>query len=66
MLDFLMGSKIYQINCDYLNDIHMMMIKESITSKFDIEFVEEEKETYINALRNKVCGCYEIWGKCSL
>ncbi|HBI92477.1 MAG TPA: septum site-determining protein MinC, partial [Terrisporobacter glycolicus] len=24
---FFNGAKIYQINCDYLNDIHMMMIK---------------------------------------
>lgn len=50
---FFNGAKIYQINCDYLNDIHMMMIKESITSKFDIEFVEEEKETYINTFETK-------------
>ncbi|MEG0050562.1 MAG: septum site-determining protein MinC [Terrisporobacter sp.] len=39
---FFYGAKIYQINCDYLTDVQMMMIEESITSKFDIEFVEEE------------------------
>lgn len=39
---FFNGAKIYQINCDYLTDVQMLMIEDSITSKFDIEFVEEE------------------------
>lgn len=50
---FFNGAKIYQINCDYLSDIQMMMIKESITSKFDIEFVEDDKEIYINTYETK-------------
>lgn len=50
---FFNGAKIYQINCDYLNDVHIMMIEEEITSKFDIEFVEEDKQTYINTFETK-------------
>ena len=50
---FFNGAKIYQINCDYLNDIQIIMLKDSITSKFDIEFVEEDKETYINNFETK-------------
>ncbi len=50
---FFNGAKIYQINCDYLNDVQMMMLEESITSKFDIEFVEEQKEIYINTFETK-------------
>ena len=50
---FFNGAKIYQINSDYLNDVQMMMLEESITSKFDIEFVEEYKETYMNTFETK-------------
>ncbi len=52
-IGFFNGAKIYQINCDYLNDVQMMMLEESITSKFDIEFVEEYKETYMNTFETK-------------
>ena len=51
---FFKGAKIYQINSDYLNDVQMMMIEDAITSRFDIEFVEEkDKETYINTYETK-------------
>ena len=51
---FFNGAKIYQINSDYLNDVQMMMIEDAITSRFDIEFVEEkDKETYINTYQTK-------------
>ena len=51
---FFNGAKIYQINSDYLNDVQMMMIEDAITSRFDIEFVEEQdKETYINTYETK-------------
>ena len=51
---FFNGAKIYQINSDYLNDVQMMMIEAAITSRFDIEFVEEkDKETYINTYETK-------------
>ena len=52
-IGFFYGAKIYQINCDYLNDIQMIMLKDSITSKFDIEFVEDEKEAYVNTFETK-------------
>ena len=51
---FFNGAKIYQINSDYLNDVQMMMIEDAITSRFDIEFVEEkDKENYINTYEIK-------------
>ena len=51
---FFNGAKIYQINSDYLNDVQMMMIEDAITSRFDIEFVEEkDEETYINTYETK-------------
>ena len=50
---FFNGAKIYQINCDYLNDVQMMMLEDAITSKFDIEIVEDDKETYINTFETK-------------
>ena len=33
---FFNGAKICEINCDYLIDIQIIMIKEELTSKFDI------------------------------
>ncbi|MGL5328854.1 MAG: septum site-determining protein MinC [Peptostreptococcaceae bacterium] len=41
---FFNGAKICAINCDYLSDIQMLELKNDITSRFDIEFVEEEQE----------------------
>lgn len=41
---FFNGAKIDAINCDYLSDIQMLELKHDITSRFDIEFVEEEDE----------------------
>ena len=41
---FFNGAKIDTINCDYLSDIQMLELKHDITSRFDIEFVEEEEE----------------------
>lgn len=59
---FFNGAKICSINCDYLTDIQIIEIKHDITSKFDVEFVEEEmtviKEVanfqtkYVNNLRS--------------
>ncbi|MGL5694358.1 MAG: septum site-determining protein MinC [Peptostreptococcaceae bacterium] len=40
---FFNGAKICAINCDYLSDIQMLELKDDITSKFDIEFVEDEE-----------------------
>ena len=41
---FFNGAKIDTINCDYLSDIQMLELKHDITSRFDIEFVEEEEK----------------------
>lgn len=49
---FFNGAKIYQINCDYLSDVQMMMVEDSITSKFDIEIVEEE-QIYVDSYETK-------------
>ncbi|MEF9990792.1 MAG: septum site-determining protein MinC [Romboutsia sp.] len=57
---FFNGAKIYSINCDYLTDIQVIEIKHDITSKFDVEFIEEEKTEevinfqtkYVNNLRS--------------
>lgn len=41
---FFNGAKICAINCDYLSDIQMLELKHDITSRFDIEFIEEDEE----------------------
>lgn len=44
---FFSGAKISAINCDLLSDIQIMCIKEEITSRFDVEFIEDIKEEII-------------------
>ncbi len=62
---FFNGAKISTINCDFLSDIQIMRIKEEITSRFDVEFIEDiiidkqvinsHKNTkYVNTLRSGV------------
>ncbi|MFI3209686.1 MAG: septum site-determining protein MinC [Peptostreptococcaceae bacterium] len=61
---FFNGAKINSINCDYLNDIQIIKIKDEIASKFDVEFMEEEtvievnktfiKTKYVNSLRSGI------------
>ena len=60
-IGFFNGAKICSINCDYLTDIQIMMLKDDISSKFDVEFIEEEenkkeittfKTKYVNNLRS--------------
>lgn len=41
---FFNGAKICAINCDYLSDIQILELKHDITSRFDIEFIEEADE----------------------
>ena len=41
---FFNGAKICEINCDYLSDIQIMIIKEELTSRFDIEFTEDQEK----------------------
>ena len=40
-IGFFNGAKICSINCEYLSDIQIMMLKDDISSKFDVEFIEE-------------------------
>lgn len=59
-IGFFNGAKIYSINCDDLSDVEFLKIKEDITSRFDIEFIEEEEEIpyayhetkYVNNMRS--------------
>jgi len=39
---FFNGAKISKINSDFLNDIEILQLKDSIVSKFDVEFIEEQ------------------------
>jgi septum site-determining protein MinC len=39
---FFNGAKISKINSEYLDDIEILQLKDSITSKFDVEFIEEQ------------------------
>ena len=41
-IGFFNGAKIYSINYNHLSDIELLQLKEDITSRFDIEFIEEE------------------------
>ena len=65
---FFNGAKIYSINCDYLSDIQIMEIKHDITTRFDVEFIEEQVESntiidfrtkYVNNLRSGECIEFE-------
>lgn len=42
-IGFFNGAKICAIDCDYLNDIQIIQLKEDIMSKFDIDFIEESE-----------------------
>lgn len=41
-IGFFNGAKIYSINYNHLSDVELLRLKEDITSRFDIEFIEEE------------------------
>lgn len=57
---FFNGAKICSINCDYLTDIQIIEIKHDITSRFDVEFIEDQEikeiinfqTKYVNNLRS--------------
>ena len=59
-IGFFNGAKICSINCDYLSDIQIMMLKDDISSRFDVEFIEDHpikkqksfKTRYVNNLRS--------------
>ena len=50
---FFNGAKICAINCDYLSDIQMLELKHDITSRFDIEFIEEDEELKCSNFQTK-------------
>ncbi|HBG4928258.1 TPA: septum site-determining protein MinC [Clostridioides difficile] len=57
---FFNGAKISKINSDCLTDMEILELKEGITSRFDVEFVEDQKieensnfpTKYVNTLRS--------------
>lgn len=59
-IGFFNGAKICEINCDYLDDIELIKIKDHICSRFDVEFIEknaqkekiELRTKYVNNLRS--------------
>lgn len=59
-IGFFNGAKICSINCEYLSDVQIMMLKDDISSRFDVEFIEEIpikkqksfKTKYVNNLRS--------------
>lgn len=50
---FFNGAKICEINCDYLSSIQIMILKEELTSKFDIEFTEDEERKILGIFDTK-------------
>lgn len=52
-IGFFNGAKICSINTEYLNDIQIMMLKDDISSKFDVEFIEEYEKKEIRSFQTK-------------
>ena len=52
-IGFFNGAKICAINCKYLSYIQIMMIKHDISSKFDVEFIEEYNKKEITSFQTK-------------
>ena len=52
-IGFFNGAKICSINCEYLSDIQIMMLKDDISSKFDVEFIEEYNKKEITNFQTK-------------
>lgn len=50
---FFYGAKICAINCDCLTDIQIISIKDYISSRFDIEFIEDSIKKEIEVLKTK-------------
>jgi septum site-determining protein MinC len=50
---FFNGAKIASINSNSLSDIELIQIKHDITSRFDVEFIEEEKKEVIPNFQTK-------------
>ena len=52
-IGFFNGAKICSINCECLSDIQIIMLKDDISSKFDVEFIEEENKKEITTFKTK-------------
>lgn len=52
-IGFFNGAKICSINCEHLSDIQIIMLKDDISSKFDVEFIEEENKKEITTFKTK-------------
>ena len=52
-IGFFNGAKICSINCEYLSDVQIMMLKDDISSKFDVEFIEEYNKKEITNFQTK-------------
>ena len=52
-IGFFNGAKICSINCEYLSDVQIMMLKDDISSKFDVEFVEEYRKKEVTSFQTK-------------
>lgn len=50
---FFNGAKICEINCDYLSDIQIMLIKEELISRFDIEFTDDYEKKQLGVFDTK-------------
>lgn len=50
---FFNGAKICEINSECLSDIQIIQIKDDISSRFDIEFIEEEEEKEVIEFKTK-------------
>ena len=50
---FFNGAKICAINCECLSDIQLINIKDYISSRFDIEFIEDYEKKEVLSLRTK-------------
>ncbi|MGL4911377.1 MAG: septum site-determining protein MinC [Romboutsia sp.] len=50
---FFNGAKICAINCECLSDIQLISIKDHISSRFDIEFVEDYNKKEVLTLKTK-------------
>ncbi len=50
---FFYGAKICEINSEYLSDIQIIQLKDDISSRFDIEFIEEKEEKEVIEFKTK-------------
>ena len=47
------GAKICSIRCEYLSDIQILMLKDDISSKFDVEFIEDYNKKEVISFQTK-------------